>query len=133
MPLVIRHVRVGGYVLHRGLVRVFQGLLVHRMKPANLDFLVKSARRVPPSNYEICDDGINGSGLCLKPKGLTQSCNCVNGKCQTDGSCSCNAGWQDNTNGTKCSTCADGFFLSDDGSCKGMFHVYTFHMVPEIC
>ena len=47
MPLVVRHVRMGGYVLHRGLVRVFQGLLVHRVKPASLDFLVKSARRVP--------------------------------------------------------------------------------------
>ena len=24
-------------------------------------------------------------------------------------------------------------FFSDDGSCRGMFYVYTFHKVPEIC
>ena len=72
-----------------------------------------------PANCETCDDGINGSGVCLKTTSNTQDCNCLNGQCAGDGSCTCNAGWVDSANGTKCAQCAGGFFLSDDGSCKG--------------
>ncbi|KAH8103185.1 hypothetical protein DFH11DRAFT_1735039 [Phellopilus nigrolimitatus] len=71
-----------------------------------------------PANCTTCDDGISGSGVCLKVQTETQNCNCLNGQCASDGSCACNAGWADNTNGTKCASCAPGFFLSDDGSCK---------------
>ncbi|KAI5120333.1 hypothetical protein M0805_000393 [Coniferiporia weirii] len=71
-----------------------------------------------PSNCATCDDGINGSGICLKTETETQNCNCLNGVCASNGSCACNAGWVDSSNGTKCASCADGFFLSDDGSCK---------------
>ncbi|EJD01756.1 uncharacterized protein FOMMEDRAFT_126919 [Fomitiporia mediterranea MF3/22] len=71
-----------------------------------------------PSDCETCDDGINGSGICLKKQSNAQNCNCLNGQCASDGSCACNAGWVDSSNGTKCASCANGFFLSDDGSCK---------------
>lgn len=73
-----------------------------------------------PSNCTQCDDGIGGTGACLKVETTTQNCNCLNGQCQSDGSCACNAGWADSSNGTKCAQCANGFFLSNDGSCKGM-------------
>lgn len=72
-----------------------------------------------PSNCSECDDGISGSGTCLKIQVEQQSCSCLNGECQGNGTCTCNAGWADSSNGTKCAQCADGFFLSDDGSCKG--------------
>lgn len=72
-----------------------------------------------PANCATCDDGINGSGVCLKTVSETQNCNCLNGVCASDGSCVCNAGWVDSSNGTKCASCAEGFFLSNDGSCKG--------------
>lgn len=72
-----------------------------------------------PADCATCDDGVNGSGVCLKTISQTQNCSCLNGVCASDGSCACNAGWVDSTNGTKCATCADGFFLSNDGSCKG--------------
>ena len=71
------------------------------------------------SDCALCDDGIGGTGACLKVESATQNCNCINGECQSGGSCTCNAGWANSSNGTQCAQCADGFFLADDGSCQG--------------
>ncbi|KIL62256.1 hypothetical protein M378DRAFT_81478, partial [Amanita muscaria Koide BX008] len=74
-----------------------------------------------PSNCTRCDDGINGSGLCLLPitKNAPSSCNCLNGLCGSDGQCACNPGFTKADNGTACAKCSPGFFLTSDGNCQG--------------
>ncbi|KAH6919160.1 FRAS1 protein [Coprinopsis sp. MPI-PUGE-AT-0042] len=72
-----------------------------------------------PEGCSDCDEGMSGSGRCLSVSvGPTdpKQCNCVNGECNTDGSCACNKGWIDGPE-TKCSACEIGFFLSTTGSC----------------
>ncbi|KAF9010794.1 insulin-like growth factor binding protein [Cyathus striatus] len=73
-----------------------------------------------PSDCDSCDDGINGSGRCLKPKisGDPSTCNCLNGQCGSDGTCSCNAGFVKADNGTQCAKCSQGFFLTSTGDCQ---------------
>ena len=68
-----------------------------------------------------CDDGISGSGRCRSRTvpNAPESCNCVNGVCGTNGQCACNDGWTTGTDGRQCSACAQGFFLTDSGDCKG--------------
>lgn len=75
-----------------------------------------------PAGCDKCDDGIGGSGRCLKEEVQNEpaSCNCLNGVCGSDGKCACNAGWTTSSNGTQCASCSGGFFLSGDGSCKGV-------------
>jgi hypothetical protein len=74
---------------------------------------------------EKCDEGISGTGRCLQKKGGgsggdgASACNCVNGVCGQDGSCQCTTGFTKADNGTQCAKCADGFFLTSDGDCKG--------------
>ncbi|KAI0648425.1 hypothetical protein C8Q79DRAFT_955404 [Trametes meyenii] len=72
-----------------------------------------------PADCKTCDDGMTGTGRCLVPviKNAPSTCNCLNGVCNSDGSCSCNAGWTTGTNGTACAKCAPGFFLNSDGNC----------------
>jgi hypothetical protein len=74
-----------------------------------------------PGGCDQCDEGIQGTGRCLKKTiaGEPADCNCVNGQCGNGGQCVCNAGWQDGSNGEKCSTCQDGFFLTSTGDCQG--------------
>ncbi|CAG8468391.1 4547_t:CDS:2, partial [Scutellospora calospora] len=79
-----------------------------------------------PSNCNgICDDGLLGSGNCKCPTGFNgtncstcaagffgpncQPCNCGNGVCDSQGKCTCNAGWDPNTN---CTVPKAGYFLS---------------------
>ncbi|KXN84120.1 Furin-like protease 2, partial [Leucoagaricus sp. SymC.cos] len=74
-----------------------------------------------PDNCDQCDDGISGTGRCLKPSGGgngASSCNCLNGVCGSDGNCQCNTGFVKADNGTQCAKCADGFFLTSTGDCK---------------
>ncbi|KAH9890512.1 insulin-like growth factor binding protein [Cubamyces lactineus] len=73
-----------------------------------------------PADCATCDDGMTGSGRCLEPviKNAPSTCNCLNGVCNSDGSCTCNAGWTAGTNGTACAKCATGFFLNSDGNCE---------------
>ncbi|KAF7337625.1 Extracellular matrix protein FRAS1 [Mycena sanguinolenta] len=73
-----------------------------------------------PAGCSSCDEGISGTGRCLTPpvaNPLT-ACNCLNGECASDGSCTCNPGWTTAANGTACAACANGFFLSSTGDCK---------------
>jgi hypothetical protein len=72
-----------------------------------------------PANCSSCDEGISGSGRCLVPivSNPPSSCNCLNGVCNQDGSCACNAGWTAASNGTACATCAQGFFRDSNGDC----------------
>ncbi|TEB31330.1 hypothetical protein FA13DRAFT_1688046 [Coprinellus micaceus] len=73
-----------------------------------------------PEGCDKCDEGISGSGRCLSSKvddTDPRKCNCVNGVCNPDGSCSCNDAWVDKSDGTKCSGCAPGFFLTSTGDC----------------
>ncbi|KAJ7269285.1 insulin-like growth factor binding protein [Mycena haematopus] len=73
-----------------------------------------------PGGCSSCDEGISGTGRCLAPpvaNPLT-SCNCLNGECAPDGSCTCNPGWITAANGTACATCASGFFATSTGDCK---------------
>ncbi|KAJ7063671.1 insulin-like growth factor binding protein [Mycena amicta] len=73
-----------------------------------------------PAGCASCDEGISGTGRCLTPpvpNPLT-ACNCLNGNCNPDGSCSCNPGWTTADNGTSCAKCASGFFSTSTGDCK---------------
>ncbi|KAJ4493962.1 insulin-like growth factor binding protein [Lentinula edodes] len=67
-----------------------------------------------------CDDGISGTGKCLafNITNAPSSCNSLNGECGSSGQCSCNAGWTTADNGTACSKCASGFFLTSTSDCK---------------
>ncbi|EIN07935.1 hypothetical protein PUNSTDRAFT_144417 [Punctularia strigosozonata HHB-11173 SS5] len=73
-----------------------------------------------PAGCTDCDDGMSGTGRCLSVtvSNPPSSCNCLNGECQSDGSCTCIAGWTTATNGTACGKCASGFFLTDAGDCE---------------
>lgn len=75
-----------------------------------------------PSNCDQCDEGIAGTGKCLRKtvSGKPADCGCVNGLCGSDGQCACNAGWKDGDDGRKCSKCQDGFFLTSTGDCQGI-------------
>lgn len=74
-----------------------------------------------PANCASCDDGITGSGLCLKPSvsNPPASCNCENGVCGGNGQCVCNSGFTTGNNGTLCSKCGPGFFQTSTGDCQG--------------
>ncbi|KAL1681107.1 insulin-like growth factor binding protein [Schizophyllum commune] len=76
-----------------------------------------------PEGCKDCDDGISGTGVCLSVSidNDPSSCNCLNGACGSDGSCSCLPGWTKGSNGTECAGCADGYFLSTTGECKVCF------------
>ncbi|KAF9453697.1 hypothetical protein P691DRAFT_855337 [Macrolepiota fuliginosa MF-IS2] len=73
-----------------------------------------------PSDCDQCDEGIQGTGRCLNKTitGRPESCGCVNGQCGSNGQCTCNAGWADGTDGTKCSKCQPGFYLTSAGDCR---------------
>ncbi|KAF9530033.1 hypothetical protein CPB83DRAFT_851473 [Crepidotus variabilis] len=73
-----------------------------------------------PSNCSQCDEGITGSGRCLKPDLANDpaKCNCKNGVCGTDGKCQCNAGFTTGDDGTACSKCTSGFFQTSSGDCQ---------------
>ncbi|KAF8067687.1 TNFR/NGFR cysteine-rich region family protein [Lyophyllum atratum] len=72
-----------------------------------------------PAGCSSCDEGITGTGRCLKPivSNAPSTCNCLNGVCGANGRCACNAGFTTADNGTAlremfcqlgCSQCADG-------------------------
>ncbi|KZS98770.1 growth factor receptor domain-containing protein [Sistotremastrum niveocremeum HHB9708] len=73
-----------------------------------------------PADCETCDSGPTGTGKCLVPAvaNAPSTCNCLNGVCGSNGSCTCNAGWTAASNGTACAACAKGFFLSSSGNCQ---------------
>ncbi|PCH38564.1 growth factor receptor domain-containing protein [Wolfiporia cocos MD-104 SS10] len=73
-----------------------------------------------PSDCKECDDGLQGTGKCLvvEVSDPPASCNCINGVCGTNGTCSCNAGWTTASNGTACAKCSAGFFLDSSGDCE---------------
>ncbi|KAJ7746496.1 TNFR/NGFR cysteine-rich region family protein [Mycena maculata] len=73
-----------------------------------------------PAGCTQCDDGLTGSGQCLDtaPPGAPASCNCVNGVCGANGTCTCTTGFTTAANGTACSQCATGFFLTTAGDCS---------------
>ncbi|KAF7338781.1 Growth factor receptor domain-containing protein [Mycena sanguinolenta] len=73
-----------------------------------------------PSGCKDCDDGPTGSGRCLDTTSANApaTCNCVNGVCNANGSCTCTAGFTTAANGTACSQCAPGFFLTSSGDCS---------------
>ncbi|KAJ6541936.1 insulin-like growth factor binding protein [Mycena capillaripes] len=73
-----------------------------------------------PAGCQSCDEGISGTGRCLTPPVTNplSLCNCLNGECASDGSCTCNPGWITAANGTACAKCASGFFATSTGDCK---------------
>ncbi|KAG5722304.1 Protein MAM3 [Termitomyces sp. T112] len=73
-----------------------------------------------PANCTTCDDGITGSGRCLQPivANAPSTCNCLNGVCGTNGSCTCNTGFTKSDNGTACAKCSPGFFSTSTEDCK---------------
>ncbi|KAJ2922149.1 hypothetical protein H1R20_g14946, partial [Candolleomyces eurysporus] len=77
-----------------------------------------------PSDCESCDEGISGTGRCLKQTipNAPSTCNCVNGVCGANGQCQCTTGFETAANGQACAKCADGFFLTSTGDCKGTPH-----------
>lgn len=76
-----------------------------------------------PGGCDQCDEGIQGTGRCLKKTivGKPEDCGCVNGQCGNNGQCACNAGWTDGNDGKKCSKCQQGFYLTSAGDCQGTF------------
>ena len=74
-----------------------------------------------PSGCTTCDQGITGTGQCIKPTAANapSSCNCLNGVCGSNGQCTCNTGFTSASNGTACAACSPGFFLTTTGDCKG--------------
>ncbi|KAG5352813.1 hypothetical protein C0989_000358 [Termitomyces sp. Mn162] len=77
-----------------------------------------------PANCTTCDDGITGSGRCLQPivANAPSTCNCLNGVCGTNGSCTCNTGFTKSDNGTACAKCSPGFFSTSTEDCKGILN-----------
>ncbi|RDB30292.1 Proprotein convertase subtilisin/kexin type 5 [Hypsizygus marmoreus] len=73
-----------------------------------------------PSECTTCDEGITGTGRCLKPivANAPSTCNCLNGVCGSNGQCACNAGFTKADNGTECAKCSSGFFSTSTGDCK---------------
>ncbi|TFK28573.1 hypothetical protein FA15DRAFT_43794 [Coprinopsis marcescibilis] len=73
-----------------------------------------------PSDCDECDDGITGTGACLRQSivNLPSTCNCENGVCGANGQCSCTTGFQTGDDGRSCSKCSDGFFRTGSGDCK---------------
>ncbi|KAF8156715.1 TNFR/NGFR cysteine-rich region family protein [Crassisporium funariophilum] len=73
-----------------------------------------------PANCKTCDEGITGSGRCLKPSVANDpsTCNCLNGLCGANGQCACNAGFTTADDGTACAKCSPGFFLTSTGDCQ---------------
>ncbi|CAA7268508.1 unnamed protein product [Cyclocybe aegerita] len=73
-----------------------------------------------PSNCKTCDEGITGTGRCILPEvaNAPATCNCENGVCGTNGQCPCNPGFTTGDNGTLCSKCSPGFFLTSGGDCQ---------------
>ncbi|KAF9484829.1 growth factor receptor domain-containing protein [Pholiota conissans] len=74
-----------------------------------------------PANCTTCDEGITGTGRCLKPTPPTNApanCNCKNGVCGANGTCSCTPGFTTGNDGTQCSKCLPGFFQTSSGDCK---------------
>lgn len=76
-----------------------------------------------PADCKQCDEGITGTGRCLKPVVANDpsTCNCKNGVCGTNGQCTCNPGFTTGTDGTSCSKCSPGFFLTSNGDCQGAY------------
>ncbi|KAJ6608209.1 insulin-like growth factor binding protein [Mycena sp. CBHHK59/15] len=68
-----------------------------------------------------CDDGLAGTGRCLAET-AANTCNCVNGVCGADGNCACTTGFTTAANGTACSQCSPGFFLTSSGDCSTRVH-----------
>jgi hypothetical protein len=58
---------------------------------------------------------------------LPSTCNCLNGRCGTNGQCTCNPGWTTGTNGTACASCAPGFFLTTTGDCHGISYLLSYY------
>ncbi|KAF9533620.1 hypothetical protein CPB83DRAFT_890095 [Crepidotus variabilis] len=73
-----------------------------------------------PDGCSKCDEGINGTGRCLVPtvKDAPSTCNCENGKCGSNGQCTCNPGWTTGDDGKSCAKCATGFFQTSGGDCQ---------------
>lgn len=76
-----------------------------------------------PANCKQCDEGINGSGRCLKPTVTNDpsSCNCLNGVCGSNGQCTCNPGFESGSGGLACSKCSSGFFQTSSGDCQSLY------------
>jgi hypothetical protein len=90
-----------------------------------------------PSPCKSCNQT---TGLCstseafkLKVKRAQKTCNCQNGICSSDGSCSCLPGWTNATdlNGVTCAQCAPGFFLASTGDCQGKILYISFFFPPS--
>lgn len=83
-----------------------------------------------PKNCKKCDQGMSGSGLCLDPTTTTPKCNCKNGRCGSDGKCTCLPGWGTSNNGTACAECSQGFYLTSKGSCQSMIQYFSLKFSP---
>lgn len=79
-----------------------------------------------PSQCHTCDQGTSGSGRCITPvvPNAPETCNCLNGLCGTNGTCTCNPGWTKAANGTACGQCAPGFYLTSTGDCQSKNYYY---------
>ena len=76
-----------------------------------------------PDGCTSCDDGIAGTGQCLQSQNSTsqqQGCNCLNGVCNPNGTCTCVDGWTTSANGTACAACSKGFFSSGGNNCRSV-------------
>lgn len=77
-----------------------------------------------PAQCQTCDQGTSGSGRCFAPivGDAPATCNCINGQCGANGTCTCNPGWAKAANGTLCAQCAPGFYLTSTGDCQSKIY-----------
>ena len=68
-----------------------------------------------------------------KVKRAEKTCNCLNGKCTSDGKCTCLPGWTNSTelNGLKCAQCAPGYYMASTNNCQGKIFVIFFFSPPS--
>ncbi|RGB31212.1 hypothetical protein C1646_671070 [Rhizophagus diaphanus] len=121
----------GGFCSVDGTCSCYKGFTGERCEQCEPGFFGPTCMQCQCTPNKKCDDSITGSGECnscndgftgenceLCAPGFTkidntcEKCNCVNGICDEQNKCICNAGFSLDQN---CTNCKIGYFLSDTG------------------
>lgn len=109
----------GGLCLANGACRCAAGFAGSSCEQCEPGLFGPTCQPCPP-NCDSCDEGISGSGRCLKPTipNKPSECDCANGVCGADGKCTCTTGFETADDGVACGKCSSGFFRTSTGDCK---------------